>query len=692
MTVALEWRRLFPMYGCRLVALMDVSDVRELLKEIRDFDCTAMGGRYEDTVLARPLLQEQFTEKRAKVKDALSKEDFEVLERVFATRWNDVAHGSLDYTATQDGHNDVWIRLAKALCDTKHFSFGDNYYRLLFPTLKQSDVEPLTREPFLKIPLNKLIVSDDLKELISVETIILQVETNGLMMSISEAADPRPLTETEKKRIEKYKEALWEKLEDNVIVPDDTLRISKETVYAIKELVEGSASLQGEVGETKLGSVEEAFAELAYGRFACYLETITPEEKKALWGQFVKTTVCRASTFGEEYNKTVNTPKDKTEVRRCTTHVAAVFAKLVMQYIEGVKFNNEVLEGWKQTGNWSKGLVKKTFSAEVADKDYDKDDTFYRNRCLTLLIYIMSHRFEVSHFGGNTILFNDQENKSVPNSAAAIQKLILKATQTDNFKRAYHDLQQYVVKPALLNPSSSRYDDTQHWLVSLKNETFWKGAISDITHKELGAKLLCFLEANPVGRIGVRYSWQLREEILSLSLKDASDNLAAVELSIILCQLKNELTGHEIEKLDRILTGKGKSVKKMDGYFREQVIQCCIDNLAHKEKLGKFPFFEPIVKRDSEIHQSLIKVFSEIRSQFTSDQPIDLVIDALVKEARARGVYVARAGSDRSYGVLAKLNLDALTSNGLDKSCRLQSSLVEKIDDGMVQRVKQMNV
>jgi hypothetical protein len=631
--------------------ITDVAAVRNILNKIEEFNITQPGALYDDCERASKLL-ERFTEERAIRHDRLSKDDIDALQKVYVSRWDAIAHGPKDYTACKIGQNELWIILAKNLA--QEYKIASNYYRFLMPTLKPVDIEPVSRDNFIEIPLEDLMVNDDRTELFSIKKALDNADVNRIALCIPYNGKPRVFSKEEQKRIEKYKQGAWQDLKDKFRPVEEAKRpISKETVLAIKELAEASASRRGEINETLINSKEEESASMAYFKFERFKDRLTTEEKEALSGQIVRASLTGASTFEEEYLKTVTFPEAHHK-SLCTTLVAEVWASLVMQYIPDVKFDNPVLEDWREEESWAHDLPYKKFANVMPFKGYNKDEKesenyidtdYYRRSCLTLLIYVMSNSFDVAPWGGKDLEFRRQHNHSVPTSAYDMYNIILKAitdataddaNALEIFKYAYFKIKEYVVKPALAGSSPTRYAKTQKWLSSLSDESFWGASVVNLQPKALGARLLYFLSIHQSDKI--KHVNRLIDDILVLSMQKKNDPMAGVELAIIANQLNQKFSSAEANALQVLLADEEHDfygeAQPDELYLKEKLILRCFYYLSHIRQESGFAFFNKQTSAcDGEIFSKLHQTYEEMDKGSHKDDDIPTIVAKVLSDA-----------------------------------------------------------
>lgn len=690
---------------------MEVGDVRQILLDIKAFDRTKKGMVETDYGRADSLLEKSFTEKRATQHEVLSDEDVNALVKSFSDRFEDDT--VCDITTHPEGHSKYWIDLAKKLASLKRVKRTSelskskdvearfkNAWELLIPTLEEKHLEPITRESFAALDIRDLLLSDDGRQLLSVRQAFENAIHNDAVFCFQYDGKSRRFTLKERLRVETYKKDIVIEYPPRVAHLLDYQRhlkeqprITKETVLALKKLAEGSASQKGigyEINDPDLP--EYLSAAKAYEEFREYLEKITEEEQKALGAQIVWSSQSRETTFAQEYDNTVKV--NPTHIQLCTTLVAFSWAKLVMEYMPDVVFDNPVLEEKKIENGWAFDTVELTESDRIPFIGFDQDredKTYYKKSCLKLMIYLMSNQFNVAPFlGGETITFKGQTNQSVPSSASKMLALLENAFDEavknpsqalQLYKRAHFNLLYYIVEPALNKPSPTRYSDTQLWLESLQNKTFWaeydKDGSVDFEQSDLGPKLLFFISSYKSDKL--KNVGKLHDEIMRLAAKEAPYNEASIQLAIIAKQLQSKFSDGDVEVLQLYLSGKSTpfSEQKAGLFLKENIIQRYLYHLSFKDS-NRVPgnFFKAGRESNEELFVKLQAVFVDIQAAVPPSASVQSIIEEISTRLLQEKLTIAHVGRKQADKFLK--SFDPTYLNAVD------AALVEEQEDEVV--------
>lgn len=513
--------------GRRLIkSPVKVGDIRRLLDAIIENDISLPGNRFEDNLLAKRLMESLPLER---ADEPLRGEDVQLLREAYRTRWggNEPADGiiysSSCYTRHQQGQNAHFIEIARLLAEAGFID--ENYYRFLMPTVETSHDGTL-RVPIHKVSLNELIVTDDGKQFINIAEAVRNFVGNKMLVYfLYNDGKEKNLTKTEMVRFEATNPELWQLYrEQSFSLKEDKYRITEQTIIELTRLVEDSVFERGTYDNYT--AEENSRAQTAYKRFWIYINhQITPEERHALFSQHIEMN-WNIVTFEEQYTSIVT---DKV----CLTLAAQPFCKLIIDYQPDKRFENPVVNTWIEAEGWREKSKNKQFDKRIPIKGYAHDEAFYRARCVSLFVYILTNRFKC--YGGSIIAFDGVE-KTVTSTASNIHRKILTGLHSKNFTQAYFEIMEHVVKPVLNKPKPySRYSETQQWLVSLKDGSFWqqRQALAEVDN--LAERFLYFLRGSSALSVGDKTICLYRDKVLSLLAKKTSLNTSVVDIKVAVC-------------------------------------------------------------------------------------------------------------------------------------------------------------
>ena len=588
---------------------MKVSDVRTYLKSILAYNHAEEGGRFADKKIVRGLLRVPFSSVRSD--EFLSEEDVEALKETLKERWEQVHFTEQSYNRCQSGQNLYWIRLANALA--KIVGVDKSCYHLLMPTVENEEDEALAVR-FDTLPLHELIVSDDGKRLISLQTVVANAESRGRLAYVH-AEKELPLSQLEIERFKYTNQTMWLKYQKEIAPSqEDNERITTKTVLAVKRLAEDSVFDSGASGDYSSG--ENTKAQMAYKTFIAYLETLTEEERQGLMSQQIISSSGQSRSFAAAFN-------DAVYGYACITYMAKYYCQLVTDYIEGVEWDNTRLNKWKDTENWQALSKKKTFSKRIPLTGYDESSTFYRTRCEQLLLYIMSCKFDV-YLGGTKVYLGQQYN-TVSSTAVLIHEILISELTKGEYRKAYFDILENIVKPACEHSSIFRTTSTSDWLTSINNGDFWSKEPIELNINCIGAKVLCLLkQASQQGFSTKLDVGALYDRVILLLLDLEHTPSKRMELLVIASKLSESLSATETVKLNRLLQSKQHyfaSDEQAKVYIKERLVCRYVYHLSHVQGThASFFGSSPMTRFDEDRYFTLkTKVFAD--SSWRSDSP-----------------------------------------------------------------------
>ncbi len=458
---------------------MDVGVVRSTLQALSQVPYAIDGGRLDDIIYAQSLVKRQFTQER--VKESLTSEDIAQLEEFYRDRWEKVALTSDDYTTTQKGVNQHLIDLSLALYEAK---LVKDPYQLLMPTLK-TVIESYSNQPYHDWPLDKFTINDALTALIHIDLMKTAVgHRNGYKID----NESYQLTDSERHRL-RLKDAAFSASPLNI---KTCQKLSKDTVLAIKQLVEAVVSDLGAYDDVAEDSEEFRQIIAAVDDFMKYAACLSDAESQALMSHPVYSLSDMPWTFYEFLNAVWGSGPLESDIKLCSTTQMRSLAKLVVDYMPEVKFNNETVKRWMADGKWANKSEKIQFADRLPFNQAE-----YRLRCLYLLVDIFSHPFSV--MSGVELSFDKGAgtpvSNRVPQTAQKFYQVIEKAMEgKKSYSDAYREIVSSIAPSAKDAMSPTRSDDTQKWLESIASTHFWLRERNGTSYKELALQLFYFLD------------------------------------------------------------------------------------------------------------------------------------------------------------------------------------------------------
>lgn len=610
-----------------------VSEVRSYLKAIEGYKRTStepQGYRFKDFLLAKQLLA--YFQDRSD-SDHLDESDVELLCEAFEARWvgktarsKGIMHTPYSYTRIQSGQNQYFIELA-ILLGKKGVLGGLNYLQLLMPTLKSTfnaiereDIAEIPEDPS-ELPLRQKtwVVSDNGEQLINVKQLVEYYRDHGAPVYFIEGPDVsgKELSQEEQYRFKETNKELWDSFESaqQSWSDKDNASITKHTLEAIKRLIIKSFNRKG-VSHKTIPLDQYRRVKAAFLEFYNYVAfNLVEEERDALFKQLV---------YSPLNSKAYSVERVLTGAfldERCLTLSTKDLCQLVVKYRDSEAFDAEEMFGenpelvqWindhpKEVGRWLR-VPRKEFSTRIPVQGYDLPEAVYKRRCLDLLVYIMSHQFKLNAGGGDIAEFNAIKN-SVSSTAKEIQECIVKGLHAENFTKAYFELIENKVKPALTKNQSIlgislRAPDTQIWLESLSDHSFWQNRTSFFANEHLGENFLLFMlhvELEQHSQVEIS---KYREDILLLLLQrqGAQDEYNKLIIDIKMAIKANEFASKlNVDKKNAFLSflednqlEQFASESDYEQFVQQQVVDKLVKALSLKVEQKSLIFSQVVMK------------------------------------------------------------------------------------------------
>ncbi|WED42514.1 hypothetical protein [Legionella cardiaca] len=313
-TLISKCKNLVPVYETLKVGeYFDASHLRQLITKLD-----------VGVIEIKPKIQELL--EKIPEKGEITAEIIDEIKRIYALRWQYVKDKADDYLRKPNETNRSWIRLAQYLAGAGYVEA--NYYKLLIPTLIHNN-DPITLESVTNYPLTHFILSEDERELIYLPNCISQHQSNGTFYYFSIANRFRMLSTKELERLPFAAPQFYEYYAQVVTTEEENLPLTKETIVAIKDLVNGTLNPMALRLTHKITGEQEKIAEQAYIKFLDFVSQLPSDEAARLYAH---TVVWRGQKkrFSElmddvQLNETpVETKTNKTEERTATKPIFEV--------------------------------------------------------------------------------------------------------------------------------------------------------------------------------------------------------------------------------------------------------------------------------------------------------------------------------------------------------------------------------
>ncbi|KTD22072.1 Uncharacterised protein [Legionella lansingensis] len=461
-TLISQCKNLMPIYETLKVGqYLDVTHLTQLVSKL---DLGIEPVRHKVKQLIKALQQTgQITE-----------EIIQNIKEIYRLRWEHIIDSPKDYLRKQDGENRSWIRLAQYLAGA---GFIDgNYYKLLIPTLKR-DTDPVTLENITSYPLSYFILSEDQTELIYLPNCVRNHQSNGTFYCCT-ADTPRMLSTKELSRlpfaaVEVYEYYLQVVANEEIAPP-----ISKRTVLALRDLVNGTLNPKALRLGHKITKDQEKIAEASYLKFAEFVNALPADEFARLYAHTVvwRGQKKRVSEIIAAIQDPNEDPTENSEGRECIAVASQFFAKLVIDYDPEIKFRLDIEEAPLAALN-----EMRLASAKHVFRDWDHiSEEEATKRALSIVVSLMTHNFSYLWLTGVPLHISGHSNTTTETGSELLKavQLALELGDLSKMRFIYTYVINRIVEKALaqtdLKTKYTRYEDTISWLKSIKDESMFK--------------------------------------------------------------------------------------------------------------------------------------------------------------------------------------------------------------------------
>lgn len=448
---------LAPIYKkLHLGSYFDLSSLQDLVIALNVSDSSVVKPRQEDLLLYLNRVIGTESETHSETREQVITK----IKAIYALRWSKIIDTTSDHLRMQNKDNLAWMHLAQSLAGAGYINA--NYYKLLIPTLRQ-DFDLVTKEPITAFPLSHYVLSTRGTELILLDNCLRHHKANGTFYNCN-YSEPMPLSYKERRRLEFADPRFYHyflRIEETVEDPP----ISKETVNALKNLVNGTLNPEG-LSSATISDTESIIADKSYEEFLSYLSDLAADEKDRLFRQTILLRSYRV-TFAEVMDLIQANSKDD---RECIAVHGKYIAKLVMDYAPWIEFRKEI-EQKVDIRNMRLCSARKIY------REYIIDDKEVTRRVMILLVSLLTHNFSYLWLTGIPIRVWDQSN-IITDTGKEIFLALETVVEEGNYKQIryiYYMLMEKIVKPAIANKTWTRYGDTDRWLKSIDDGSMFNG-------------------------------------------------------------------------------------------------------------------------------------------------------------------------------------------------------------------------
>ena len=474
--------------------MFTLGQLKNKLEAIQHFQDDTL-SLHEDLQKAEALILEHmafFVEEYLDVSDLdepIGDSELQALGKLYFERWQYFQGTLFDYTRNQDGVNALWIELVSTLVEESHLprlasSDTLNYLHFLMPTVKNTHCA-VTFENLSDIPLNQMILSEDGKYLIPLDTIFDNFRSTNVFAQY-EIDGRANLTQREITRIRyaytisddgKKEPTYWQAYKTEVTAYySDSSRVSVSTLDALKTLIERSCFERGRSGDYTREETSRAYN--AYMDFNRYIYNLPEEERQALFSHRL--------TVGNDSRTFSAVWTDAFEGKLCETYAAKYFIELLKNYFPCMLFSAPWLNEWASTNMTSRVYDSSFKPKEAITPGLELSEETCQSYCEQLMHYILTHPFSVRVGSGKSIEFASLSN-TVPNTVRQIFLEIKNGAEQGNWRVALYRIKQDIISPELKSGLSTwRFLETQSWLQTVYDETFWSSPknvdVDEIAH------------------------------------------------------------------------------------------------------------------------------------------------------------------------------------------------------------------
>lgn len=379
------------------------------------------------------------------------------VEAIYKDRWFKIKDTDADYLRLQSGANDPWIRLARNLQGAKLLS--KNYYCILMPSVTR-EIDSVTHMPVSYFPLSHYILSESGRELILLDNCLAHFKRNGTFWNCNNYNSDNPiqrsdpLTDSELFRM-KFAHSKFHKYIERARVVYDDPCLKRETILAVKALVDGSLHASGLTSLVEYSEQEIHGASLAYQVFYEFLNKLDEDELKRLLSQRILL-----------YSKWHNVQNILDEVRRgaaqvkleeqggkhtpdeqegCIALAGKLFAKLVMDYAPQLMFRRD-LEEHEYIGD-SIRRMREGSKRKILREEHDRA----MFKVQTILVSLFTHDFSGSTLPSvpiNLSCFTKSVPEVVKNIFLKLKPLI-ESNDYSKVANVLHDIESSLINPAV---------------------------------------------------------------------------------------------------------------------------------------------------------------------------------------------------------------------------------------------------
>lgn len=496
--------------------------------------CSTDEQRYEITLLSCKI----------PYKSEVDSEIVETLRGIYERRWMRIKGQREDYTRLQEGNNKPWIRLAQLLCGGNYIK--KNYYHFLMPTLT-SDIDPVWLECLTNYFLSHYILAEDGKTLICLVDCEQHYKKCGSFNNCN-TTPTRPLSAVEIDRIQ-YANSRYEKYIKHAVHGKDDVSISRETVLAVYNLVNGSLYTNGMMAFHDLTDQQTIAAGAAYHLFYNFLHQLSPLEKERLFAQRI---------IFKGNNVSFKKVFEDVQAYHCIAQAGQLFARLVMNYAPHFRFAPE-LEAKKVFHDMRADSPRKVYS------DYDNiDKQEARRRIQILAVSLMNYKFHYLYIGESLSLW-DSSNLLV-NEIKDIYLLLKPIINSGDFKNARHIYAAIMDLVTVARRERSwltigywiRSNSTQKWFDSVADNRLFLAKDAWFQPELLFITLQPTLQKNPATSLLVE---AFLDDLIHTYALDQSPALKEVRVNIKFAQLLSSLDDESRQQSLQLLLSANQTVE-----------------------------------------------------------------------------------------------------------------------------------
>lgn len=558
----------------------------------------------------------------------------ELIKTIYAERWEKIKDTENDYTNHQAiTVNAPWLKLIQWLVATKVIEIeGDNYYKILIPTLQQ-DTDPILGVSIRYFPLTHCVLSEDGTALIYLSHCMNHHKTSGTFFNCN-SATPCKLTELEVERLRYAAPRYLAYYERYVLVPEDP-SINATTVAAVVRFVNGSLNPEGLIQGVDLNDTQQTSAVTAYAIFLEFIKKLPQVERERFYKQHISL---------DTHRVTVEVLLEKLQAGiGCVATCGRFFAKLVLDYDPAIQFSI-VLEGSDRVG--LVGLRQRSeykLFGEYASYRHVNNFEAYQ-RLVLLYVSLLNYSFKNTPLVVTTTIRTLNFSNIVPVEIGSIFNELNRLIQNNKLT---HARLMYAKLMTAIKPKSKKNDwltdlrcspETVSWVKSLRDESMFtrKENITCFEPRRIFAILATLLKRKEIGPASLVSNFI--ENVVKLSNEERNTDALWMGINLMFQQMlqHKDLSSNQKMNLlawlrnDQLKVSDQDYVEAMQEFFVNHIVSVGISQGGGKDSRSSAMFgLDP--GNSAKIQEELV---AKLRTGYQPNHRVPHILTDLYKQVR----------------------------------------------------------